>query len=67
MTYQPRLQRYECDYENCRLLIPKSQPVVFHNGKHFCSTDCYHNYLDDCDERKRIEEERAYVADLGQD
>ena len=48
--YQQRLQCYECD--ECHALIPKSQPVRFHDGRHYCSPECQCAYLDRIDERR---------------
>lgn len=62
MAFQPRLQQYECDLALCRKLIPKSQPVIFADGKHFCSPECYRKYLDKVEEDRRWQETSEYTA-----
>ena len=59
--FQPRLQQYECDH--CKTLIKKSQPVTFHLGKHYCSAKCCLDH----EENLKLEEEREYIAALGED
>ena len=65
MAFQERMQRYECDNTDCRLMIEKSSPVIFHKGKHFCSPKCLLDWQDSQEENRRREEELQGIADLG--
>ena len=61
--FQHFIQKYECD--ECKTLIPKSQPVIFHKGKHFCSPKCLLDWQDSQEDNRRREEELQGIADLG--
>lgn len=63
--FQRRYQQYECD--ECHKLIPKSHPVRFHNGKHFCRQECWRAYLDKEEEDRRWQEAADHVAIMGDD
>ena len=63
--FQYRLQQYSCD--ECQELIPKSQPVCFADGRHFCTPECYREYLDQKEEDIRWEEAMTFSAVPGED
>ena len=65
MAFQERIGKYECDLLECRRLVPKSQPVIFHKGKHFCSPKCLLDWQDSQEDNRRREEELQGIADLG--
>lgn len=56
---------YSCD--NCLKIIPKSQPVRFADGRHFCKPECYRAYLDQKEEDQRSDEAFEHIAVLGDD
>ena len=50
-----RLQQYECD--QCGKFVPRSQPVLFADGKVFCSVECLNDYLDEKAEKAEHKED----------
>jgi hypothetical protein len=63
--FQNRLQQFECD--QCQKLIQKSQVVIFHKDKHFCSPKCLLDWHEGDKDWRQKEVDREYVADLGED